>query len=179
MKNPRMESRQFRIIVRNTAFVAAVLVLAYTLAGFLLVPWAAKRELPRYADEQLHRSARVGNIEFNPYTLTLRVRDFALVEKDGRPMLGLREAFVDLEWRSLVRRGWMLSELRLVEPSVRFEISREGQFNLAVLAPKPSGDAAQSGPPRFAIGHLAIDNGSIDFEDRREDYKNRLERLSF
>jgi len=173
-----MESRQYRIILRNTAIVAAVLVLTYTLAGFLLLPWVAKRELPRYADEQLHRSARVGDIEFNPYTLTLRVRDFALAEKDGRPMFRLREAHVGLEWRSLIRRAWMFSGLRLVEPSVRFEISREGQLNLAALASTTSGDAAQSGPPRFAVGHLAIENGSIDFEDRREGYKNRLERLS-
>lgn len=177
MKNPLTGLRQYRFIL-NTALVAAVVVLAYTLAGFLLVPWVAKRELPHYADEQFHRSARVGDIAFNPYTLTLRVRDFALAEKDGRPMLGLREARVDLEWRSLIRRAWMFSRLRLVEPSVRFEISREGQLNLAALAPTTSGDAAQSGPPRFAVGHLAIENGSIDFEDRRQGYKNRLERLS-
>ena len=59
--------------------------------------WYAKRELPRFAEEQLHRRARVGEIAFNPLTLRLRATDFALEEKYGRPILGFGEAKVALE----------------------------------------------------------------------------------
>jgi hypothetical protein len=69
------------------------------LAGFLLLPWYAKRELPRVAEEQLHQRARVGEIAFNPFTLRLRATDFALEEKDGRPILGFGEAYVALDSR--------------------------------------------------------------------------------
>ena len=61
------------------------------------LPWYAKRELPRFAEEQLHRRARVGEIAFNPLTLRLRATDFALEEKYGRPILSFGEAKVALE----------------------------------------------------------------------------------
>jgi len=160
------------------AVIAIVVVLVYSLAGFVLVPWLAKRELPQFAAEQLQGRARVENITFNPYTLVLRASDFALEEKDGRPLLGFREVSANLEWRSLVRRGWVLSELRLTEPTLHAEISEKGRLNLAALLPKSSDKAASAEPARFAIGHLAVQNGRIDFLDQREGYKNRLEHLS-
>jgi hypothetical protein len=160
------------------AFIAIALVLVYSLAGFVLVPWFAKRELPQFAAEQLQRRARVENIAFNPFTLVLRANDFALEEKNGHPLLGFRAASANLEWRSLVRRGWVLSELRLTEPTLHVEMSEEGRLNLAALVPKSSDKAASPEPARFAIGHLAVENGRIDFIDQREGYKNRLEHLS-
>jgi hypothetical protein len=160
------------------AVIAIVLVLVYTLAGFVLVPWLAKRELPQFAAEQLQRRARVETIAFNPFTLVLRASDFALEEKNGQPLLGFREASANLEWRSLVRRGWVLSELRLTEPSLHVEMSQEGRVNLAALIPKSPAKAASPEPARFAIGHLAVENGRVDFVDQREGYKNRLEHLS-
>jgi hypothetical protein len=163
-------------ILRSSCIVAAVLALAYTLTGFLFAPWIAKRELPRLVEEKLHYRARIGEIAFNPFTLTLRAGDFALEEMDGRPVLGLGNATLDIEWRSLLRRAWVLSEVRLVNPSLHVEISKQGVVNLAALA--PGGGAASQQPARFAIGHVALENGRIDFEDQREGYHNRLEQLS-
>ncbi len=168
-----------RRILRIASLAAVALVLVYALTGFLLAPWLAKRELPRFVDEQFQRRARVGEIAFNPFTLVLRVNDFALEEKDGRPIFGFHEATVDLGWRSLVRRGWVLSAARLTEPAVRVEISKENRLNLAALATGSGGGPTRPEPVRFAIGHIAIENGRIDFEDQREGYKNSFERLSF
>ena len=77
--------------------VAFVLALACALIGFLLTPWIAKRELPRLVEEKLHHRARIGEIAFNPFTLTLRASDFALEEMDGRPVLGFGNATVGVE----------------------------------------------------------------------------------
>jgi uncharacterized protein involved in outer membrane biogenesis len=176
--NPHAEVTPRWRILRIALPIAAALLLAYVLTGFLVAPWLAKRELPRFAQEQLHLRAGIGELAFNPFTLTLRVADFALEEEDGRPLLDFREAVVDLEWRSLLRRAWVLSEMRVVEPSLRVEISKQGQLNLAALAAKSSSDVTRSEPVRFDLGHIAVENGRIDFEDRREGYKNRLERLS-
>src|SRR5712691_11889167 len=170
------ESNTRQRILRSSCVVAAVLALAYTLIGFLLTPWIAKRELPRLVEEKLHYRARIGEIAFDPFTLTLRAGDFALEEMDGRPVLGFGNATVDIEWRSLLRRAWVLSEVRLVNPSLHVEISKQGVVNLAALGP---GDGAPSQQPaRFAVGHVALENGRIEFEDQREGYYNRLEQLS-
>lgn len=80
------EPKTRRRILRSSYVVAVAFVfaLAYALIGFLLTPWIAKRELPRLVEEKLHHRARIGEIVFNPFTLTLRVSDFALEEMDGR-----------------------------------------------------------------------------------------------
>ena len=169
--------------------IAAALAAAYGAAGFLLVPWLAGRELPRFAQEQLHHRARVGEIRFNPFTLRLQVSEFALETGEGKPVLAFAEAVADLEWQSLPRRAWMLDEVRLVDPVVHVEISKEGRLNLAALVPASAGasPSANGGKPkaapptqtaRFAVGHFSVVNGSLAFEDHRQGYRNRAERLS-
>jgi len=161
--------------------VAALLLAAYALVGFALVPWLAERELPRLVEEQLQHRARVGEISFNPFTLRLQARGFALETKDGRPLLAFAEAEVDLDWHSLLRRAWVLDLVRLVDPALHIEIAKDGRLNLAALFPGTAGsaqDAAATPSPRFAIGKFSLTNGSIDFDDQRQHYHNRAERLS-
>ena len=157
--------------------VAAGFTLLYALGGFLLAPWIAGRELPRFAAEQLHHRARVGEISFNPFTLRLQVREFALETTEGRPVLGFADAVVDLAWRSLLRRAWVLDEVQLVDPAAHVEIAKDGRINLAALAPGAE-TAGSTQPQGFDIGRLSVVNGSIDFEDQRQGYRNRLEHLS-
>jgi uncharacterized protein involved in outer membrane biogenesis len=172
---PAAHPRKLRAVI----FIAIALLLAYALAGFLLAPWYAKRELPRFAEEQLHQRARVGDVVFNPFTLRLHATDFALEEMDGRAVLGFGTADVALEWSSLFRRAWVLAELRVVNPSVRVGISKDGKVNLAALAASGGTGPTTSETARFNVRHIAIENGSIDFEDLRSGYKGGLRRLSF
>jgi len=156
----------------------AALVLVYVLVGFLLAPWLAARELPRLVEEKLHHRASIGQIAFNPFTLVLNATAFSLRTAEGRPVLGFSEATVGLSWRSILRRAWVLSEVKLVDPSVRVEISKQGRFNLGALAAGAAGGSNVGEPLRFSVGHLAIANGLVEFEDAREGYRNRIEGLS-
>jgi len=178
---PNTLTRKLRLV----PVIAAVLAAVYALGGFLLLPWLAERELPRFVEEQLHHRARIGEIKFNPFTLRLHARGFALETKEGRPVLGFVEAVADLEWHSLLRRAWLLDEVRLVDPAAHIEIAKDGRLNLAALWPgsgsAPAGTAegaASTQLPRFAIGQFSVSNGSIAFDDERQDYHNRAERLS-
>ena len=157
--------------------LAAGFIFLYALVGFLLAPWIAGRELPRFAAEQLHHRARVGEISFNPFTLRLQLREFALETTEGRPVLGFADAVVDFAWQSLLRRGWVLDEVRLVDPAAHVEIAKDGRINLAALA-TGEGAAGSAPPPGFDIGRLSVVNGSINFDDQRQGYRDRLERLS-
>jgi len=159
------------------ALVAVVLLALYALAGFLLAPWVAQRELPRLVEQQLHQRAHIGAISFNPFTLRLHAREFALETTTGKPLFGFADAVADLEWRSLLHRAWILDEVRLTAPALNVDIAKDGRLNLAALAPN-AGGAAAGPPPRFAIGHFAVTKGSIAFEDRRQGYSNQLEHLS-
>ena len=157
--------------------IVVALAAVYALAGFLLAPWLVERELPRLVQDKLQHRARIGPLSFNPFALRLQAREFALETMDGRPVLGFGEAVVDLAWRSLLHRAWVLDEVRLVDPAVHVEISKQGRLNLAAVLPDADGTASAQ-PARLAIGRLSVVNGSIDFEDQRQGYRNRAERLS-
>jgi Domain of Unknown Function (DUF748) len=167
--------------LRFGGYALGGLLVVYALAGFFLVPWIARRELPRVLDEQLHLRARVGAISFNPISLTLRLSDFALDDREGHPLLGFKEGVVDLEWRSLPRFAVVLGEVSLAGPVVHVVIDKDGRVNLAALAGPPSvpaKESAPSKPPRVVIEYAAIKDGLVEFEDRRENYSNRIEQLS-
>ena len=103
-KPPARLLRRWYVVV---AAVLAGLVLVYTFAGFWLVPWLAKRELPRLIAEKPDLTAKLGEIRFNPFTLAIAANDFAIGTRDGKPMLGFDNAIMDLEWRSILRRAWV------------------------------------------------------------------------
>jgi len=175
-KKPQARAGVLRPRYLIPAAVAA-LVLVYALGGFLLAPWLAGRELPRLVEEKLHHRASIGRIAFNPFTLSLHATGFSLRRNDDRPVLGFGEASVGLSWSSIFRRAWVLSEVKLVDPTLHVEISKQGQLNLSALAPDTGGTTARE-PLRLSIGHLAIANGLVEFEDVREGYRNRIEHLS-
>ncbi len=167
-----------RILRMRTLVILAALVLAYALAGMVLLPWIVKHELPNRVEQTLHHRARLGDLEFNPFTLSLLVKDFSIEQMDGRKVFGLSEANVRLRWSSLLRRAWILSDVELKDPFLRIEIGKDGRVNLAALIPAQAANTAPAQPSHFTIGRIAIANGLIEFEDQRHGYRNRLEQLS-
>ncbi len=170
-----------RLAIIGGATLAA-LALLYALGGFVLLPWYAQRELPRLAEQHLHHQAHAGEISFNPFTLTLQVKDFALKEHDGRTLFTFKHAVIDLEWHSLVKRAIVFGEIRLDTPVVDMVIAPDGRLNLAALAGDQSATPHEPAPassPRVVIDELQIDHGTIAFDDQRIGYKNRFEDLAF
>jgi len=180
-EEPRTRSGVLRPRFLVPAVLAAI-VLVYALGGFLLAPWLVGRELPRLVEEKLQHRASIGRIAFNPFTLSVHAAGLSLQNKTGRPVLGFGEATVSLSWSSIVRRAWVLSEIKLVDPTVHIEISRDGRLNLSALAWSRRG-CRRRGERAGADSLLrrprcVIANGVIDFEDAREGYRNRIEHLS-
>ena len=170
---------KWKFVPRPRHIIAAVLVLTltYALTGFLLAPWIVKRELPRLVEEKLHCRARIGELTINPFKLSLRATNFSLEEMDGKPVIGFTDATIDLAWRSLLQRAWILRAVHLADLSVNVVISKQGILNLATLTP-PTSNESQEQPSRFAIDHFLLENGKLAFADEREGYRNSFERIS-
>ena len=64
------------------AISALILFLAYTLAGFFLVPHIIKAHVLPAVSEQLRRPVRVKGVEFNPFVLSLKMTEFEITEQD-------------------------------------------------------------------------------------------------
>ena len=171
-----------RRMVRALLMAVPTLFMLWTLAGFLFVPWIAKRELPRIIHEQTQHTARIGDIRFNPFTLTLDAKGLAIDDAAGQAVLGFDTASIDLQWSSIARRGVVLKAVRLGAPFVNVVVGKDGGLNLARLVPAPGRGAteppASSSAPRFDIGAIDIAAGRISFDDRRGGYRNTIDDLT-
>jgi hypothetical protein len=146
-----------------------VLFLAYTLAGFFLVPRLVRTYVPRYVAEQLGRRAEIGEVRVNPLLFRMDIRHFRLTEPDGRPLLGFDRLFVDFELTSIVRAAWTFAEIRLEAPRVDAVIEPDGRLNIAELldsVPKAEAKAEPGPPPRLLLQHAVMRDGVVSFTDR-------------
>ncbi len=152
--------RRFRWLLAG----AVLLIGAYAGAGFLLVPHLARGAIEDHVTDTLKRRVAIGEIAFNPFTLTAEVQGFALSEANGAPIVRFDSLLVNASLASVVNRAWTFEEIRLVKPDVEIDIDPAGAVNLAKLI--PPGDEPSSGPPAVRIDRLSVEGGRIGFTDR-------------
>jgi uncharacterized protein involved in outer membrane biogenesis len=161
-----------RILRSKRFLIPAGLVLAYTLAGFFLVPALVRHYVPRVLDEALHRPAAIGEVRFNPFVFTFEANDFSLNEPDGSAIAGFKRLFVDFEAQSLFNWAWTFRTVTIEAPTVNAVVAKDGVLNLARLVPagpEPSPPPAEPGePPRLIVEEVRIDQAEIAFTDRRQ-----------
>ena len=152
--------------------IVLVVVGAYAAAGFLAVPYFVRKGAVDFVRSHYARTLTIGDVHFNPFTLTLDVRHVALPDADGRTLLAFERLRVALQLASLWRLGPSFSEIRLEKPYVRTLIRPDGELNLADLGkgfpPPPPGkqrEAQNAPPPRLYIQVLAVLDGTAVFED--------------
>ena len=150
--------------------VAAVLIVAYAVAGFVAVPHYGRQAAVDFVRTHYGRTLAVRDVRFNPFTLNLDVTGLALPDADGQTMIGFDRLHVGLQLATLWRLGPSFSEIVLEHPYVLAVQRPGGQLNLADLGkgftPAPPQPAAKSKPLRLYIGRLQVVNGDATFEDR-------------
>ena len=93
---------------RRRLAVAGILLLAYALAGFLLVPHVARKQVEQLVAEQLKRRIEIAESRFNPFTLGAEISGLKLTEADGSLVAeskGLRIRLPDEIAQRLRRHG--------------------------------------------------------------------------
>src|SRR5499427_3361843 len=164
--------------------IVLVLVGAYAAAGFLAVPYFARKSAVNFVRTHYGRTLTIGEIHFNPFTLTLDIRRAALPDADGQRLLSFEHLRVALQLASIWRLGPSFGDILLEQPYVRAVMRRSGDLNLADLAkgfppsPPVARNEAQkkpSQPPRLYIRRLAILGGTAVFEDHTRSTPFRAE----
>lgn len=159
-----------KIVLSKTFLISVGVVVLYTLAGFFLVPWLVRHYVPKVVQEQLKKQATIGEVRFNPYVFTFEAKDFSLQEPDGQPIVGFKRLFADFELKSLFNWAWTFRQVALEEPQVNAVVAKDGGLNLAQLAPPPEAPPApekDEALPRMIFEDILVDQGRIDFTDRR------------
>ena len=164
--------RFFRPIPLAVAALAVLVV--YTLVGFFLVPYIIKAYVLPKVSDQLRRPVVAEEIEFNPFTLSLRLADFEIQDQDGTPLLGFEEFFINFQTVSIFRQAYVFDQIRFVVPFVSVKVAKDGHVNLTDLAPPadraaPPKPAKGSGIPAIEIERFEIAQGILEFRDESKE----------
>jgi Domain of Unknown Function (DUF748) len=150
--------------------IVVALIGAYAAAGFLAVPYYARRGLQDLVRQHYGRAVAIGEIRFNPFTLALDVSGFSLPDADGQPLLSFHRLRVGLQLASLWRFAPSFGAIILEQPYVRAAIRADGALNLADLgkgfSSAPAKPQPKSEPMRLFIRRLAVISGTVAFEDQ-------------
>jgi hypothetical protein len=130
----------------------------------------------------LKRPVSIGAVRINPFTLSAKVRDFALKEKDGRgEFVAFRELAVNAELSSLWKGGPVLRSVSLASPRISFRRDAPGVYSFSDILeelakrPKPKEEGKPTG---FALYNLTVSDGRIDFDDRPASARNEIAGLA-
>ena len=130
-------------VLRIPLVTVTALLLLYALAGFLLVPWLAKRELPLDREaNSVQRADRCNRVQ--SVHAETAADEFALDDKNGKPCSVSAELPSISNGVRLFAAPGCPSRLGT---SVRIEVSKDGRINLAALAPH-STTTARPNPSR-------------------------------
>jgi len=163
--------------------IVAGLTVFYLLFSYFAVDPLAKRIVPWAAKNHLASNASIGKMAFDPWRLKTTIEDFRLTETSGAPLAGFDKLVVDMEASGLFSRAWKFKEISIIAPHANIAVSSTGKLNWAALIAKLNEDKTPPDDtiPRLMIGHLAVKQGNIQYEDanRPEPFKAGLTPLDF
>ena len=152
---------------KHLAFVLAAFI-AYTLFGSFAMPPIIKQQIGKFAAETLQRKTSIGEVRVNPLLLSVEIKDFALTEHDGAPIVGFKRLFADFELSSLLRFAWTFRAIELEGLDLRGDIAPGGRFNLLeLLYSLPKTESKPDAKlPRMLLRRVLLSSGAISFSDR-------------
>ncbi|KQW57612.1 DUF748 domain-containing protein [Variovorax sp. Root411] len=158
--------------------VAVLVLLAFWAIAWLAVPPIAKSQLQKIASEKLGRQVTVGKIDFKPWTLELALSDLRIATADGsKPQVAINRIYADAELQSLLRLAPVIDAVTIDGPAILLTHLTDGKYDiddiLAKLSAGPPPDP-NAKPARFAIYNIAINGGSVDFDDQTVKRKHEL-----
>ncbi|WP_417775456.1 DUF748 domain-containing protein [Stutzerimonas xanthomarina] len=143
--------------------------IVYCLFGFLILPGVAERVVNQQLAKYATVPARLERIEFNPFTLNLRLHNLHLGEPDAE-QLAFERLVVDLDWDSLWSRSLHFSDIELTGPNAEVLFDIDGKLNLTELFELPSNEDTPAGdkePLALRIDRLQLAGGRVHFADQR------------
>jgi hypothetical protein len=152
---------------KKLLLAGAALLLFYALAGFFAVPAILKPRLISSLEESTGRSVHLGSLRANPFTLSLTVVDFRLLDRDSSLLVSFKELYLRYQITSIVRHTWGLAQLHLDTPYVAVRILPDGRLSVSDLLGAPRADSAGPAetPRALEISDLFIAGGTILYQD--------------
>ena len=153
-------------------------VIAFAVLGFLVAPVLVRPTLERKLSAALDRNVSIARLDINPFALSATLRDVVIGDgREGPALFTLAQLFVSCQVSSLFRWAPVISKLKLTQPALHLVRNEDKTYNFSDLLDRALAEPPAS-PPRFSVNNIEVEDGSIDFDDRREHEQHRITQLS-
>jgi uncharacterized protein involved in outer membrane biogenesis/outer membrane protein OmpA-like peptidoglycan-associated protein len=150
-----------------------IIMAAYTLLGFLILPFTARLIAVKKLTHILGRPVSIGSVRFNPYAVSLTVEKLAIRERqEPADFVAFTKLYANLSTASILKLAPVVEELRFEGPHVRVVRTGENTFNFSDLitsrepATEPAAPPEASKPFGFSVNNIQIANGLAEIDDR-------------
>ena len=172
------KSKKIALIILGSL---AGLLLIYTLAGFLGVPYALKNTLPAKLKD-MNASLSVAEAKFNPFTFELNVTRPEL--NTTAPLFSAEQIDVKLKPFSLFKKLAEVDILRLKSPSVNIARDKNGTLNLAAFLGESNATGTENNETssiNFALNSTKIIGGSFAYSDEslKQPFSAKFEGINY
>ena len=157
----------------------------YTLFGFFAIPKLVQHFLQKGLTEALHRNAIIKEVKFNPFKLDMKIANIAVQgKKPNTTLFSAQSLSFDLESASIYKKALILSYVKLNHPKFYLERYKNGKLNIDDLLqpsktkkdkPEPDNSSANF---KFSIHNIELTQGRIDFVDRLEGAKHKIDKIN-
>ncbi len=153
---------------KKPLLIVTGLIVLYALIGFFAVPFAIKAKVPEMVQEMTGTEVTLDDAEFNPFSLTLSLKGFAMQKPEGNKIIGLGELYVNYGlWTTIKHLAVSIDEFRLTAPYTNIVIDKDGSINLANLLKTDETEVEESEQSdeifQIWIKDIRIEQGQIDF----------------
>lgn len=149
--------------------VGAGLALAWTVGVGVWLPGVLKPRVVEAAEQALGVPVALDELALSPWTLTARLGGLRIGEADA-PVLRVQALEAQVSLASLWHRAPVLRRLRVEAAAVTLIREAPDRLNvspiLARLQAQAAAAPASDEPARFAVFNIALEQGSVRYEDR-------------
>ncbi len=144
-----------------------ILLVIFTITGFLILPPVIKSVLLSKLSENLQRTVAIQKIKVNPFMLSVDIQGLEIKERNGpETFLSIDELYVNLQTMSIFKRGVILSELRVSKPYFHIVRNEDLSYNFSDLAKSDEHKTmTKSEPLKYSLNNIFITAGKIEFND--------------
>jgi len=172
--------------MRKWAIGIGIAFVLYNILAFFVLPAIIKSQMLKRLPALTHRHVAVQEVKLNPYTLSFTLRGFSLTETNGDEFVSLDELYVNFESISLLKRGFVFSEIHVKKPSANIVRLADGTFNFSNLLTVTNAAPSEAKPaapppgkqqlPLVIVEALKVEDGQFSFTDldRKKPFQRRF-----